>query len=80
MGFQYRRGYTRCLLGLSWLACGTLDSRDNGRFRSIDIDTLKSDIDTIVDGGVAFGSKELCLEKGEHIFLIKYTFEDPCHV
>lgn len=69
-----------CWVQVNWLACRTPDSRDNGRLRSIDINTLKSDRDTIVDGGVAFGSTELCLKKGEHIFLIKYTFEDPCHV
>lgn len=69
-----------CWIQVNWLACGIPDSRDNERLRSIDIDILKNDTDTIVDGEMAFGSTELCLEKGEHIFLIKYTFEDPCHV
>lgn len=50
-----------CWVQVKWLACGTLDSCDSRKFRSIDIDTLENDIDTIVDGGVAFGSTELCL-------------------
>ncbi len=69
--------HNTCWVQVKWLPCGIQDTYEDGRFGYIDLDTLESNQDKTVEGGAAFGSKELCLEKGEHRLLIKYTFEDP---
>ena len=61
----------RCL---AW--CVQIEADDEG-YECVDLRTLGSNCDKTVQGGAAFGSKALCLKKGEHALTLQYSLEDP---
>jgi len=65
-----------CWVQVKWLGCGSQGTQEDARFGCIDLDTLESNQDKTVESGTVSGAKELYLKKGEHLLLIKYTFED----
>ena len=68
-----------CWVQVKWLAPGVQVTDGDEGSESIDLDTLGSSQDKIVQGGAALGSKALFLRKKQHTLFLQYSFENPCH-
>ncbi|CAD6587309.1 MAG: hypothetical protein ASARMPRED_003057 [Alectoria sarmentosa] len=66
-----------CWAQVRCLAWGVQIEADDEGYDCIDLGTLDSDCDKVVQGGAAFGSKALCLKKGEHALTLQYSLDDP---
>ena len=66
-----------CWIQVTWLAHGHRFPKGDQGVASVDLETLDSAQDVIVEGGAAFSKKALSVQKGEHVILIQYSFEGP---
>ena len=69
-----------CWVQVKWLAQDNQNAHNAGSFELVDINSLASNQDTIVEGGAGLNSKELSLQIERHTLLIKYTIEGPVDV
>ena len=65
-----------CWIYIQRLTSESLTTHDADNYESIDVSSLTTDHDTIVESGAAMSSKSLALRRGGHVVLLKYILEN----